>query len=138
MNKCIFDVSIAYVYFFAIYENAHFLYSKSKFYFVIKELFVMKHEASIAIQVLPKVEDEKVFEVVDKVIEYIKSTGLKYMVSPFETTVEGDLDTLMDIVKKSQLICIENGANRVSSYVKISYNPQGVWTIDEKVGKYEK
>lgn len=94
-------------------------------------------EASVAIQVLPKVGDTKeVVRIVDKVIEYIAASGLKYFVGPFETTIEGDYDTLMDIVKECQLICIKEGARGVSSYVKISLNPEGVLTIDEKTEKY--
>lgn len=94
-------------------------------------------EASIAIQVLPAVEGEEVIRVVDEVIAYIKSTGLNTYVGPFETTVEGDYDTLMDIVKECQLICIRAGAPSVSAYVKIALNPKaGVWTIDKKVTKH--
>ena len=94
-------------------------------------------EASIAIQCLPKVEGEEVIRVVDKVIEYIKSTGLNYYVGPFETTVEGDFSELMEIVKECQLICIREGAPSVSSYVKIAYNPKaGVWSIDKKTTKH--
>ena len=96
-------------------------------------------EASVAIQVLPKVgETKEVVRIVDKVIEYIASTGLEYFVGPFETTIEGDYDSLMDIVKNCQLICLREGAPGVSSYVKISLNPTGVLTIDEKTGKYQK
>ena len=95
-------------------------------------------EASVAIQVLPKVGDTKeVVRIVDKVIEYIDSTHLKYFVGPFETTIEGDYDTLMDIVKECQLICLKEGAPGVSAYVKISLNPAGVLTIDEKTAKYQ-
>ncbi|MEA4987250.1 MAG: thiamine-binding protein [Anaerovorax sp.] len=94
-------------------------------------------EASIAIQVLPDVEGEEVIRVVDKVIEYIKSTGLNTYVGPFETTIEGDYETLMSIVKECQLICIREGAPSVASYVKIFYNPNvGVWSIDKKVTKH--
>jgi len=94
-------------------------------------------EASIAIQVLPDVEGEEVIRVVDKVIDYIKSTGLNTYVGPFETTIEGDYDTLMNIVKECQLICIREGAPSVASYVKIFYNPDaGVWSIDKKVTKH--
>lgn len=50
--------------------------------------------ASLAIQVLPKVEGEEVIRVVDEVIAYIKSTGLNTFVGPFETTIEGDLINL--------------------------------------------
>lgn len=94
-------------------------------------------EASVAIQVLPKVsETAEVLRIVDKVIEYIAGTGFKYFVGPFETTIEGDYDSLMEIVKECNKICIREGAGGVSTYVKISYNPEGVLTIGEKVDKY--
>lgn len=93
--------------------------------------------ASLAIQVLPKVEGEEVIRVVDEVIAYIKSTGLNTFVGPFETTIEGDLDELMDIAKECQKICIREGAPSVMSYMKVAYNPgEGVWSIDKKVTKH--
>ncbi len=95
-------------------------------------------EAAIAIQVLPGLEDkEKVVAVVDKVIEYIISTGLDYTVGPFETTIEGNLDQLLDLVKEAQKIAIREGAPSVMSYIKINYSPDGgVLTTDEKTSKY--
>ena len=94
-------------------------------------------DASIAIQVLPKVEGEEVIRVVDKVIAYIRSTGLSMYVGPFETTIEGEFDTIWDVAKKCLLICIEEGAPQVSSYIKVAYNPgEGVWSIDKKVAKH--
>ena len=60
--------------------------------------------ASVAIQVLPTVtDDEEVIRIVDAVIDYIKSTGLSYYVGPCETSIEGDYDQLMEIVKNCQL-----------------------------------
>jgi hypothetical protein len=47
----------------------------------------------------------------------------------------GELPELLEIVKKAQDICVEDGANRVISVVKIDYSPKGV-TIDEKTAKY--
>lgn len=45
--------------------------------------------ASIALQVLPKAENDKeLCRMVDEVIAYIKSTGLKYEVGPFEGRVK--------------------------------------------------
>ena len=92
--------------------------------------------ASVAIQVLPSVEGEDVIRIVDEVIAYIKSSGLNTYVSPFETTIEGDYDQLMEIVKECQRICIRAGAPSVMSYVKINYKPDGVWTIEKKVKKH--
>ena len=94
--------------------------------------------ASVAIQVLPKVSsDEEVILIVDEVIAYIKSTGLNYYVGPCETSIEGDYDQLMDIVKECQKIAVEAGAKSVSAYVKINYRPEGdILTIEKKVTKH--
>jgi len=94
-------------------------------------------EASIAIQVLPDVQGEEIIRIVDAVIAHLKASGLPTYVGPFETTVEGDYDVLMDLVRECQLICIREGAPSVSSFVKIWLNPNaGVWTIDKKVTKH--
>ena len=94
--------------------------------------------ASVAIQVLPKVNsDEEVIRIVDEVIAYIKSTGLNYFVGPCETSIEGDYDQLMDIVKECQKIAVAAGAKSVSAYVKINYRPEGdILTIEKKVTKH--
>ncbi|MCH4239517.1 MAG: thiamine-binding protein [Oscillospiraceae bacterium] len=99
-----------------------------------------KFPASVAIQVLPHVDtDEEVVRIVDEVIAYIKSTGVNYYVGPFETTLEGDYEQLMEIVKQCQYIAIKAGCPQVASYVKISYKPEGgVLTIAQKVTKYHR
>ena len=94
--------------------------------------------ASVAIQVLPKVNsDEETIRIVDAVIDYIKSTGLNYFVGPCETSIEGDYDELMDIVKECQHIAVKAGAPSVAAYIKVSYKPEGdVLTIERKVTKH--
>ena len=94
--------------------------------------------ASVAIQVLPQVNsDEEVIRIVDEVIAYIKSTGLNYFVGPCETSIEGDYDQLMDIIKECQKIAVAAGAKSVSAYVKINYRPEGdILTIEKKVTKH--
>lgn len=96
------------------------------------------YNSSIAIQVLPETKnDDELIRIVDEVIAYIKSSGLNTYVGPFETTVEGDYDELMEILKNCQKICIQAGAPSVMSYVKINYCPKnGVLTIDKKVTKH--
>ncbi|HHW01963.1 MAG TPA: thiamine-binding protein [Thermoanaerobacterales bacterium] len=90
---------------------------------------------NVSLKVLPVVEEEKLYPVVDKVIELIKRSGVKYIVGPSETTMEGEMDELMEIVKKAQDVCIEEGASRVISIIMIDYKPGGV-TMDEKIYKY--
>ena len=95
-------------------------------------------EASMAIQVLPETASgEELLRIVDAVIVYIKGTGLNTFVGPFETTVEGDFDTLCRIAAEAQKICIREGAESVSAYIKFVYKPKsGVWPIDFKVEKH--
>ena len=92
---------------------------------------------TLGLQVLPYVPEEKLYPVVDQVIAYIDSCGIKYEVGPMETTMEGELEELLEMVKRAQEICIEAGASRVVSIVKIDYKKTGV-SIDEKVGKYRR
>ena len=96
-------------------------------------------KASIAIQVLPAVSDrDELIRIVDEVIAFIKSSGLHCHVGPFETTVEGeDYNELMEIVKECQHVAIRAGAEKVSAYVKVVYQPQGdLLTIDGKIAKH--
>ena len=96
--------------------------------------------ASIAIQVLPKVEtDEEICRVVDEVIAFIQGTGLHYQVGAFETTIEGEsYDELMDIAKECLKVAVRAGAPKVSAYIKVVYRPEGnTLTIEQKTGKYQ-
>ena len=96
--------------------------------------------ASIAIQILPKVDsDEQVVRIVDEVITYIQSTGLTYQVGAFETAIEGEsYDELMDIAKECLKVAVRSGAPKVSAYIKAVYRPEGdILTIEQKTGKYQ-
>ena len=98
-------------------------------------------KASIAIQVLPAVSSEdELIRIVDEVIAYIRSSGLHCHVGLFETTIEGDnYDQLMDIVKECQHVAVRAGAEKVSAYVKVVYQPEGeILTIDRKITKHAK
>jgi len=96
-------------------------------------------EASLAIQVLPQsVAGDEVLSIVDKVIAYIKNTGLKTVVGPFETVIEGDFEKLMGIAAECQRICIREGAAGLLTYMKMAYNPNGgVWSIEKKIAKHQ-
>lgn len=90
---------------------------------------------NVGFQVIPKVGMGNSYAVVDKAIEVVQQSGVKYEVGAMETVMEGELDELIDIVKKAQDACIEAGASEVMTYIKIQYNPKGV-SMDEKLAKY--
>lgn len=94
-------------------------------------------KVNLSLQILPLIEDEKkLYQVVDEVIDYIANTGLDYVVSPMETTVEGEMDEVLDIVKKAQEICVANNAKRIISSIKIDYKVGGI-TMEEKIKNYK-
>jgi uncharacterized protein YqgV (UPF0045/DUF77 family) len=90
---------------------------------------------NVSLQVLPNVPEADLYHVVDKVIDLIRESGVNFIVGPMETTMEGELHLLLEIVEKAQEICLKNGATRIVSVVKIDYKAGGV-TIDEKIQKY--
>ncbi|ABO51708.1 protein of unknown function DUF77 [Desulforamulus reducens MI-1] len=90
---------------------------------------------NVGFQVLPKTKGDNSYQIVDKAIEVVQKSGVKYEVGPMETVMEGELDVLIDIVKRAQEACITAGASEVMTYIKIHYRPEGV-TLDEKIAKY--
>ena len=90
---------------------------------------------NLSLQVLPKTSEDRVYAVVDEAIKVIQASGVKYLVGPMETTMEGEPDELWEIVKKAQDACIRAGATGVISIIKMDYNPNGV-SMDKKMHKY--
>ena len=88
---------------------------------------------NVSVQVLPLVED--VYPVVDRAIEVIAASGVKYEVGPMETVMEGPLDKLLDVAKAAHRACFDAGASRVVTIIKIG-DAEGGTSIEEKVGKY--
>lgn len=102
---------------------------------------MMRPEASLAIQVLPKFTDDasdrETIRVVDAVIAHLKNQGRPVQVGPFETTIEGQLSELLPLLQDCLDICIREGAQSVASYIKIFYGPhKGVLGIEEKTAKH--
>lgn len=56
-------------------------------------------EVMVAFQVIPRVKEGNNFEVVDKAIEVVKSADVLFQIGAMETTMKGELNQLLDIVK---------------------------------------
>ncbi len=97
----------------------------------------MKNKINIALQVLPRAEGKDSYKLVDKAIELIQASGVKYKVCPFETVMEGTYDELMAIVKKVHEVCYQEGTESMMTYIKIQTNANKEVTIADKLEKYE-
>ncbi|HZK69885.1 MAG: thiamine-binding protein [Paludibacter sp.] len=96
----------------------------------------MTKTVNIALQVLPTSTTVHPYLLVDKAIEVIEKSGLRYKVTPFETVMEGSYDEIMEVVKLAQEACYEAGAETMMTYIKIQSSRKDV-SIDDKMEKYE-
>jgi len=92
---------------------------------------------NVAIQVLPSSKNEHPYTIVDKAIEVIQKSGLKYKVCPFETVIEGRLNEILDLVKEINLICYSSGTETMMMYIKIQSAADKDVFIEDKMCKYE-
>jgi uncharacterized protein (TIGR00106 family) len=98
----------------------------------------MNKQINLAIQVLPRAKNIHPYDLVDKAIEVIKNSGVKYLVCPFETVMEGNYDELMKIVEDIHKACYEAGAEEIICNLKIQSNSSMKVEIDDKMKKYQK
>jgi uncharacterized protein YqgV (UPF0045/DUF77 family) len=85
----------------------------------MSEATIEDHEVYVAFQVIPRVRKGNNFELVDEAIEVVKKAGVPYQVSAMETTMRGDLDHLLEIIKAAQQKCLDCGAVEVITNIKI-------------------
>ena len=94
---------------------------------------MMARTVTVAVEVLPFCDDP--YPVVDRAIEAIRATGIKYQVCPLETVMEGTLDQCLAAAKAAHEACFEAGVQRALTFIKISDGTDGS-TIDDKMAKY--
>ena len=77
------------------------------------------NQVMLAFQVIPRVRNGNNFEVVDKAIEVVKNSNVPHQVGAMETTMQGELDQLLDVVKRAEKACYAAGAVEVITNIKI-------------------
>lgn len=81
----------------------------------------------MSIQIIPSVNPSKnKYDFVDAAIKVIEEAGIKYEVHPLETTMEGELQDLLQVIQKMNDKLVNMGAESIISQVKIYHNPSGV------------
>jgi len=96
----------------------------------------MNKHINIAIQILPKSKTVREWDIVDVAIAEIKKSGLPHMVCPFETSIEGSYDEIMQLITNIHEACYKAGAEEILCNLKIHSKNMGEATIDEKMHKY--
>lgn len=92
--------------------------------------------ALVSIQIIPKTPNgEDTIPFVDDAIAIIEASGVKYQVNPLETTMEGELSVLFNIIEKMNEEMTQNGCLSVISQIKVFYKPDGA-SMDELTKEY--
>lgn len=60
-----------------------------------------------------------VSEYVAACVEIVANSGLVYQLTPMGTVIEGDIDTIFAVLRKMHEVPFDNGAERVSTLIKI-------------------
>ncbi|GAB4335486.1 MAG: MTH1187 family thiamine-binding protein [Flammeovirgaceae bacterium] len=98
----------------------------------------MNKVVNVAIQFLPQNDKGSLsYALIDKAIEVIQKSGLKYKVCPFETVVEGDYETIMRLIFEMHQACYQAGAEEIISFIKIHSSKNQPVRMSEKFQKYE-
>jgi uncharacterized protein (TIGR00106 family) len=98
---------------------------------------MLDKKINAAIQVLPRSTSMGTYELVDRAIEVIQQSGLKYVVCPFETVVEGHYDEVMALIKQVQEAVYAHGAEEIITNLKIQTHSNQDVLIGDKIDKYE-
>ncbi len=97
-------------------------------------------ECNISFSINPQLAHYQRLEswrIIDCVLEYIQSTGIKYFTGPSETTLEGDLDELLAVIAHCQRLCVAEGALNTISNLKIFYSPDSRLNFAERLARTE-
>ncbi|RSK25992.1 thiamine-binding protein [Bacillus sp. HMF5848] len=87
--------------------------------------------ALMSVQIIPKTKNgEDVIPYVDEAIKVIHDSGVKYEVHPLETTMEGEMNQLLQIVADMNERMVEMGSPNVISQIKLLYQPSEISMSD--------
>ncbi len=93
-------------------------------------------KVNLAIQVLPFTDTADKYEIIDKAIQVIAESGLRYVVCPFETVLEGTYDEVMEVVQDIKHSCLIAGAQDLIINIKLHARKDADAFIDDKLEKY--
>jgi uncharacterized protein YqgV (UPF0045/DUF77 family) len=96
----------------------------------------MENIINLGIQIVPKSETEDAYSLVDKAIAVILQSGIKHVVTPFETVMEGPQTQLLEIAKKAQQAVLEGGADEVLVYYRMQIRKNADVSMEDKTAKY--
>lgn len=74
---------------------------------------------------------------VAKVVHVLEQAGVQYRVGPMSTSIEGELDQILDIVKQCHYAVAEGGRSRVVTQLTIDDHKHESYSLSDAVARVE-
>lgn len=91
--------------------------------------------ANLSLQVIP-INQENAYGVIDQALLLIKKSGIKHIVGPFSTSLEGELDALMNLVDQIRKTCFEAGANELILNMQLHLHKTKDASFEDKIQRW--
>lgn len=97
----------------------------------------MENTINAAIQIVPRSKDKHIYDIIDEAIAIIQNSGLRYMVTPMETVIEGKYVEVFEVMQKAQEVAMAAGADELLVNIKLHIRKGEDVTFEEKIGQYK-
>jgi len=87
------------------------------------------------LQVVP-INEQNAYPIIDKAIEVVQNSGVRYKVQPFSTIMEGELSRLIEIVLEAKDAALDAGAEELILKVQIHLKKAESVSFEEKTEKF--
>ncbi len=89
-------------------------------------------EIHLAIQVVPLDRDGDVYSKIDAAIDVIQKSGLKYLITPMETVIQGPYEKTQEVARNAQQALVDAGCSEFLVNIKMHIRTDGDVTMEEK------
>ncbi len=96
-----------------------------------------RNKLNAAIQLLPLGATQNKYAEVDKAISVIQDSGLRYMVCPFETVVEGTFEEIFKLLEAIKSKTLNQDNEEIIINVKLHCHLHKDLFIDDKLSNYQ-
>ncbi len=96
----------------------------------------MERIINVSLQILPQSKQMHYYKIIDRAIEVIQKSGLKYKVCPMETVIEGKYEEIMPVIDAAIKKAYEL-SDKIFVNIRMQIDKDIDVSIDEKLKKYQ-
>lgn len=97
---------------------------------------MINHKINAGLQVVPHAKNLQLYPIIDEAIKVIQNSGLRYIVTPMETVIEGYYDEVLEVVKKAQEAALASGAQELVVTLRLHIKKDSDVSFEEKTQKF--